>query len=102
HPPAPAVGPRPRPPRRRGPARPPPPSAPARRADRSLDALHEHVDLAAARKADLPGLLVLDPVAEQLRLARLQYLTGVLVDVRLDATARDRAAHLPGLGDGEA
>src|SRR5581483_3592874 len=74
----------------------------ARRAGRSLHPLHEHVDLAAAREADLPRLLVGDPVAEQLRLARLHHLAGVLVDVRLDAAARHRAAHLPGLGDGEA
>src|SRR5690348_12209947 len=56
-----------------------------------FEAFHEHVDLAAAGQPDRPGLLVRDAVREELRLSRREHLAGVLVDVRLDAAARDRA-----------
>src|SRR5439155_26750041 len=62
----------------------------------------ENVDLAAAREADRPRLLVGNAVAEELGLARLHHLTGVLVDIRLDTSARDGAAHPARLGDRQA
>ena len=50
-------------------------------------ALEEHVDLPAARQADAPGLVVGDPVGDELRLPAREDLLGFLVDVALDAAS---------------
>src|SRR4051794_31882752 len=79
-----------------------PPSRARSSRSASLDALQEHLDLAAAGQPDAPRHVVGDPVLHELRLARGHHLAGVLEHVRLHAPAGDRAAHLPGLRDREA
>ena len=49
--------------------------------------LDEDVDLAAAGQADRPGLLVGDPVGEELRLGAGEDGLGLLVDLVLDTAA---------------
>src|SRR5205085_7635579 len=65
----------------------------------ALDPFDEDVDLAAAREPDLPGVLVRDPVGEQLRLAALEDLARVNGYVALDAAAGHGACELAGFGD---
>src|SRR6266852_5247536 len=67
----------------------------------SFEGLDEDVDLAAAREPDGEGVLVGDPVGDELRLARLEHAPGALVDVGLDAAARDRAGQLAALRHGQ-
>src|SRR5262245_38508493 len=67
----------------------------------SLERLDEDVDLAAAGEADAPCQVVLDAVAQQLRLAGAEHLLGVLEHVALDTATGDGPAHLPRLGDRE-
>src|SRR5580700_10055193 len=59
----------------------------------SVHLLDEHLDLAAAGEADVPGLLVGDAEIEQPRLAVLDRGQRLLDDRALDAAARHRAHH---------
>src|SRR3954454_9296259 len=63
------------------------------RASSSVHTLEEDLQLAAAGKADFPGLLVGDAEIEQARLAVRDHLLRLLDDGALDAAARDRAQH---------
>ena len=65
------------------------------------EALDEDVDLASARQADRPGLVVGDPIGEDLRRLAADDCFRALGDVRLDAAARDRAEEPAGRRDGE-
>ena len=56
---------------------------------------------AAAREADLEGLLVGDPVGLEPRRAAREHLAGLAVDGGLDAAAGDRAGDLALLGHGQ-
>src|SRR5256885_17019668 len=63
--------------------------------------LHEHLDLAAAGEADVPGLLVGDAEIEQLRLAAGDGLLRLLDHRTLDAAAGDRADEFAAVIDRE-
>ena len=72
----------------------------AQTASISVDRLDEDLDRAAAGQPDVPGHLVGDAVADQLRLAGAQHLLRLLEDGGLDAAAADRAGEIAGVGDG--
>ena len=61
--------------------------------------LDEDVDLPAAGQADLPRLVVGDPVGKKPRLAGREHLLSLDGDVALDAAAGDRAEELALFGD---
>src|SRR5439155_26823442 len=63
--------------------------------------LDEDVDLAAAGQADRPGLLVRDPVGEELGLRACEHRLRLLVDLVLDTAAGNRPGELPLLRDRE-
>ena len=68
----------------------------------ALVALDPDPDLAAAREADVPGLVVRDAVEEELRRARPSSTLWASADDRaLDAAAGDGAGHLAARADGE-
>ncbi len=69
--------------------------------ERVVELLDEDVDLAAAGKTDLERLIVRDPVREQLRPRAAEDRPACLIDVGLDTTAADAAAHLARLGHDE-
>src|SRR5215218_4751968 len=69
--------------------------------DRSFrDQLDEDLDRAAAGQADIPGHLVSDAVADQLRLSGAQHLLRLFEDGGLDTAAADRPGEVPGGGNG--
>ena len=67
----------------------------------ACERLDEHVDLAAARQADAPGLVVGDAVRDELRRGPCNHGLGALRDVGFDATPRHRAEHAAARGDGQ-
>ena len=60
----------------------------------SVGGLHEHLDLAAARQADIEGIVVGDAVAKQERRPAREHLLGAQGDVGLHAATGYRADHL--------
>src|SRR5260221_14796415 len=67
----------------------------------SVHLLDEHLDLAAAGEADIPGLLVGDAEIEQPRLAVLDGVERFLDHGAFDAAARHRADHGAAVIDAE-
>src|SRR6516165_10202227 len=67
----------------------------------SVHLLDEHLDLAAAGEADIPGLLVGDTEIEQPRLAVLDGVERFLDHGAFDAAARYRAHHGAAVVDAE-
>ena len=66
-----------------------------------VERVDEDVHGAAARQADLEGLVVGDAVGHQPRRAACQNGLSLFVDRGLDAAARHGTGHLSLLGDGE-
>src|SRR3954447_23303895 len=68
---------------------------------RTREGLHEDVDLAAAREADAPGLVVRDAVGDDGRGLAGEDRLRALGHVRLDTATGDRAEHAAGARDRE-
>ena len=66
-----------------------------------IEPVDEDVHRAAAREADLEGLLVGDAVRLQARITAREHLAGLAVDGRLDAPACHGADDVAALGDGQ-